>query len=108
MSLFLLKMKFIFSGQPLALIIAIDESTARKAARLIEIEIEETEAVFDPRLAKQKGMLLIPPRTFKTGNISAAWSECEYIFDGSVESEDRSICISKRRELMLILPKMEV
>jgi xanthine dehydrogenase large subunit len=75
-----------FRGQPVALIIAIDESTARKAARLIEIKIEEREAIFDPRIAKQKDLLLIPPRTFKTGNISAAWSECEYIFDGSVES----------------------
>jgi xanthine dehydrogenase large subunit len=75
-----------FQGQPIALIIAKDEHTARKALRLIEIKIKEIEAVFDPRIAKEKGLLLIPPRTFRTGDISNIWSKCEYIFKGRVES----------------------
>jgi len=75
-----------FQGQPIALIVAKDEHTARKAIKLIEIKFEEFEAVIDPRVAKEKGLLLIPPRTFKIGKISDAWSKCDYIFEGKVES----------------------
>ena len=41
-----------FQGQPIALIVAKDEHTARKALKLINIKIEETEAVTDPRIAQ--------------------------------------------------------
>ncbi len=75
-----------FQGQPIALIVAKDEHTARKALKMIKIKIEESEAVIDSRIAKEKGLLLIPPRTFKMGDIASAWSKCEYIFDGNVES----------------------
>ncbi|MBA4321400.1 MAG: xanthine dehydrogenase, partial [Odoribacter sp.] len=75
-----------FQGQPIALIVAKDEHTARKALRLIDIKIEDYDAVFDPRIAQQQGLLLIPPRTFRTGDISSTWSKCEYIFEGKVES----------------------
>lgn len=75
-----------FQGQPIALIVAKDGHTARKALNLIDIKIEESEPVIDPRIAQQKGLLLIPPRTFRTGDIASTWSECEYIFEGKVES----------------------
>jgi xanthine dehydrogenase large subunit len=75
-----------YQGQPVALIVARDEKTAVKARKLIKIEIEELEAVFDPRIAKEKGFLLIPSRTFRTGNVNESWSECEYIFEGTVET----------------------
>jgi len=75
-----------FQGQPIAMIVAKDEHSARKAVKLIRIKIEEREAITDPRIAKAKGQLLIPPRTFKTGDVDAKWGECEYIFEGVVES----------------------
>jgi xanthine dehydrogenase large subunit len=75
-----------FLGQPIALIVAKNEATARKALKLIKIEIEELEAVTDPRTAKEKGLLLFPPRTFRTGDIENSWSDCEYIFKGRVET----------------------
>jgi xanthine dehydrogenase large subunit len=75
-----------YQGQPIALIVAKDEDTARKALRFINIETEVNEAVIDPRVAKEKGLLLIPPRTFKIGDVAGAWSECKYIFEGKVES----------------------
>jgi xanthine dehydrogenase large subunit len=75
-----------FLGQPIALVVATDDHTARKAIKLIDIKIEDAEVVTDPRVAKQKGLLLIPARTFKTGDIAGAWSKCEYIFEGTVES----------------------
>lgn len=75
-----------FQGQPIALIVAKDEHTARKAIKFIDIKFEEHEAVIDPRVAKEKGLLLIPPRTFRIGDINSAWSQCEHIYEGKVES----------------------
>ncbi len=75
-----------FRGQPVALVVATDERTARKAAKLIKIEISELEVITDPRLAREKGLLLIPSRTFRMGDISAAWSGCDHIIEGRVES----------------------
>jgi xanthine dehydrogenase large subunit len=66
--------------------VAKDEHTARKAMRFIKVKIEELDAVTDPRVAKEKGLLLIPPRTFRIGDIEGNWSNCEYIFNGRVES----------------------
>ncbi len=75
-----------FQGQPIALIVAKDEHTARKAITLIDIKFEEFEVVIDPRIAKEKGLLLIPPRTFRIGDIKNAWSKCDYISEGRVDS----------------------
>ncbi len=75
-----------FIGQPIALIVATSEKIARNALKFIKIEIEELEVITDPREAKEKGHLLIPPRTFKIGNIESSWSKCDYIFEGKVES----------------------
>jgi xanthine dehydrogenase large subunit len=75
-----------YRGQPVALIIADDEHAARKAAGLIKMDISEMEAITDPRVAKEKGHLLIPSRTFRMGDISSAWRECDYIFEGRADS----------------------
>jgi xanthine dehydrogenase large subunit len=75
-----------FRGQPVALVVATDERTARKAAKSIKIEISELEVITDPRIAMEKGLLLIPSRTFRMGDISAGWSGCDHIFEGRVES----------------------
>jgi xanthine dehydrogenase large subunit len=75
-----------YRGQPVALIVADDGHTAKKAAGLIKMDISELEAVTDPRIAKEKGLLLIPSRTFRMGDVSAAWSECDYIFEGRADS----------------------
>ncbi|HWR75494.1 MAG TPA: molybdopterin cofactor-binding domain-containing protein [Bacteroidales bacterium] len=75
-----------FMGQPVALVVASDEHIARKAAKLIKMEISGLEVITDPRLAKENGLLLIPSRTFRMGDISAAWPDCDHIFEGRVES----------------------
>ena len=78
--------KVVFNGQPLALVVARDEHTARKALRHIRAEIEEMEAVTDAREAHQRGMLLVPPSTFRMGEVETAWDQCEHIVEGSTES----------------------
>lgn len=75
-----------FMGQPVAFVVAKNETIARKALKLIKIEIEEWEVITDPREAQKKGLLLASPRTFKMGNIEDEWAKCDYIFEGKAES----------------------
>ncbi len=75
-----------FYGQPIALVVATSEPIARKALKEIVLETNELEAITDPREACEKKEFLIPPRTFKIGNIKEAWKSCEYIFEGRVDS----------------------
>lgn len=48
-----------FIGHPIAFVVAKNEKIAQKATKLIKIEIEELEAITDPRVAQKKGQLLI-------------------------------------------------
>ena len=75
-----------FKGQPIALILAIDHDTAWQAAEKVKFDIEEKEAVTNPREATKNKSFLVPPRTFRQGNIDKAWSKCEHIVKGSASS----------------------
>ncbi|MBL6449907.1 molybdopterin-dependent oxidoreductase [Fulvivirga sp. 29W222] len=75
-----------FWGMPIALIIAETEYIARQARKLIKIDIEKLPAIVDPKEAKAKGSLIFPPRTFKLGDVEAAWEGCDYVFEGSADS----------------------
>ena len=75
-----------FHGQPIALIVAINEHIARKALELIKVETEELHAIIDPREAHEKKEYLIPPRTFRIGDTSKVWEKCEYIYEGRADS----------------------
>ncbi len=76
----------LYIGQPIALIVAKDDYSARKARKLIKVTYEEREAITDPREAKEKGLLLFPPRTFESGNIEDAWSKCDHVFEGRADT----------------------
>jgi xanthine dehydrogenase large subunit len=75
-----------FCGMPVALVVAGSEETARAAVKKIRVEIEELEVITDPRVAKEKGELIIPPRTFKLGDPDKAWQQCDHIFQGRADS----------------------
>lgn len=75
-----------FVGQPIALVVAEDFLTAKRASKKIKIEFEELEPIFNPREAFEKGSLIMPPRVFSLGNIDDAWQQCEYIIEGEVET----------------------
>lgn len=74
-----------FQGQPIALVVAESEFTAREARQLIKITFDELEVVTNPREAAEKGLLLLPPATFSMGHPEKHWSECKYVFQGVVE-----------------------
>lgn len=75
-----------FCGMPVALVIAETEEAARAAVNKIKVEIEPLPVITDPREAKEKGELIIPPRTFQIGDTTSVWPQCEYIFEGSAET----------------------
>jgi xanthine dehydrogenase large subunit len=71
-----------FCGMPIALVVAETDEAARAAVKKIKVEIEPLQIIIDPREAKEKGELIIPPRIFKLGDVDKAWKQCEYIFEG--------------------------
>src|SRR5688572_21625159 len=75
-----------FCGMPVALVVAETEEAARAALKKIKVEIEPLPIITDPREAKEKGELIIPPRTFILGDTAAAWAQCEHIFEGRTET----------------------
>jgi xanthine dehydrogenase large subunit len=75
-----------FCGMPIALVVAGSEEQARAAVKKIKVEIEALEVITDPRIAKEKGELIIPPRTFRLGDVDKTWAGCKYVFEGSTET----------------------
>ena len=74
-----------FIGMPIALVLADSESIARKACKLIECEIEALEVITDPRIAFEKGALIIPSKKFILGDTESTWSSCSHIFEGKAD-----------------------
>jgi len=75
-----------FCGQPVAIVLADTLLIAREAKKKIKIEFEELKPVLDPREAYAKGMLIIPPRIFSSGNIDEAFKQCDVVVDGTIET----------------------
>jgi xanthine dehydrogenase large subunit len=75
-----------FCGMPIALIIAETPELARAAAKKVKVAIESLHVITDPREAKEKNELIIPPRTFSCGNVETAWKYCDYVFSGRADS----------------------
>jgi len=75
-----------FIGMPIAIVVAQSHFQAKEARELIEIEYEDLEVIVDPRVAKEKGQLLFPPRTFANGDMEKGFEKCEYVFSGRADS----------------------
>ncbi len=71
-----------FSGMPIALVLAETDEAARYAVKKIKVVIEPLPVITDPREAAAQNELIIPPRTFKTGDSAAAFAQCDYVFEG--------------------------
>lgn len=72
-----------YNGMPVAFVIATSQEIAYESVRLIKIDIDPLPVITDPRIAKEMGELIVPPRTFTLGDSSAAFKDCEYIFEGT-------------------------
>lgn len=75
-----------FCGMPIAVVLAESQEKANHALKLIRVEYETHKPVIDPREAAEKGLLIIPPRTFEIGSVEDAWTHCHHIFEGRADS----------------------
>ena len=75
-----------FNGMPVAFVVAETNEIAQAAVKSITIEIDPLPIITDPREAKEKNELIVPPRTFSLGNIDKAWKKCAHIFEGVAET----------------------
>ncbi|WNW02840.1 molybdopterin cofactor-binding domain-containing protein [Tenacibaculum sp. HL-MS23] len=75
-----------FWGQPIAFIVAKTTAIAKKARALITIDIEELPVITTAKEAKEKNSFINAPRSFKLGDSSKSFSECEYVFEGETFS----------------------
>lgn len=73
-----------FVGQPIALIIATSERSAKKARASIEIEIDELPIITIAKEAAAINQFINAPRTVSLGNTFKAFNSCEYIFEDEV------------------------
>lgn len=75
-----------FWGMPVAIVVAESEEIARAARALIVYEYDELEVITDPRVARERGELIVPPRTFRIGDVDAAWAQCRHVFEGRADT----------------------
>lgn len=75
-----------FWGQVGGLVIGTSEHACRLARKKIRANYDPLPAVTDPRVAKSKDMLISPPRTFRCGDTTQAWSSCDHIITGRADS----------------------
>ena len=75
-----------FIGQPIALVVAQSRALARAARLKVIIRYKELEVLTDPREACAAGQLLLPPRTFETGDVQHGFTAAEYVFEGRADS----------------------
>ena len=73
-------------GQPIAFIVAKTDAIAKKARALITIDIEELPVITTAKDAKQKESFINAPRSFKLGDSTTAFTNCEYVFEGETFS----------------------
>lgn len=74
-----------FAGMPVAIVVATSDAAARKGVSKIKLDISPLEVITDPRIAFQKGDLIIPPKEFRLGDTGNAFTACDYVFEGRAD-----------------------
>ncbi|OHS96541.1 aldehyde oxidase and xanthine dehydrogenase [Tritrichomonas foetus] len=74
-----------FVGQSIAMVLAEDNETAWRAAKLAEIEYEELPSVLSIRQAIEKQNYFEPRHHIKKGNPEEAFKKCKYVIEGEME-----------------------
>lgn len=75
-----------FNGMPVAMVVATTKEMADAAVKKIKMEVDPLPIITQPRIAKENGSLIVPPRTFKLGDTQNAFANCKYIFEGIAET----------------------
>ena len=73
-------------GQCVALVVGRTAGAVRDAVPLIDLEIRAREAVFDPRVAYARGMLIAEQRTIASGDVEAALASSAVVVEGRCDT----------------------
>lgn len=73
-----------YIGQPIALVVAETRRAAQSAAKLVTAEIEKLEAVLDPRLAAERGLIHGQKLFLAKGDTAAAFARCAHVVQGAL------------------------
>lgn len=74
-----------FAGMPLALVVARSRDAASAAVKKIQAVIDPLEVITNPRIAKAKESLIMPPKSVLQGDTDIAWAQCSHIFEGAID-----------------------
>ncbi|MEE8524837.1 MAG: molybdopterin cofactor-binding domain-containing protein [Thermoanaerobaculia bacterium] len=74
-----------FVGQPIAVVVAESPEIARKGVRALAVDVAERPVVTDPRQAFELGQIIGQTRTFRLGDVDAAWEQCHRVLEGSCD-----------------------
>lgn len=74
-------------GQSIGAIVAVDQKTAQRAARLVRIDYEDIEPVIVSIEDAIAANSFMPgtPKSILAGNAEAAWSDCDHVLQGEVK-----------------------
>ena len=75
-----------YIGQPIALVVADNKRSAKKALKLIKADIEKLDPVLDPRAAAAAGQIHGKKRVQVHGDPDAAFAKAEHIVEGRLAS----------------------
>jgi xanthine dehydrogenase large subunit len=75
-----------FCGMPVAFVVAETVHAAKRAVKKIKAEFDPLRVITDPREAKEKNELIVPPRTLIMGDTEAAFENCANIFEGRADT----------------------
>lgn len=75
-----------YNGMPIAFVVAETTEAAYAAVKKIKADIDPFPVVTDPRMAKEQGKLIVPPRTFRLGDSEAAFKKCTHVISGSADT----------------------
>lgn len=75
-----------FWGQPVALVVGRTEKAARLGAAAVDVTIEKSAPITDPREAYRLGRIIGTTRVFSSGDIDSAWEKCDVIVSGRADS----------------------
>lgn len=64
-----------YIGQPIAMVIASTRKAASDACKLIKLEVEALDAVYDPRKAYEKGMIYGKKRVMLNGDVTEGFKK---------------------------------
>jgi xanthine dehydrogenase large subunit len=76
-----------YQGEVVALVLARDRSTARKAARLVQVQGEDLPPVLTAREAFARGDIIMQPLHLESGDVDRAFAEADFVVTGSCESD---------------------